>query len=45
MKQRRFEEVIDDRPLYRTGRCGAITMEVGKKGIWVTPFLNEMMRH
>lgn len=39
-KQRAFEQVIDGRLLYRTGRCGAITIVLDKDGgIRVTPFL------
>lgn len=39
MKQRRFETEIGSRPLYRTSRCGAITLEIGADGsMRVTPF-------
>ncbi|MDB5302438.1 MAG: hypothetical protein JWO87_4101, partial [Phycisphaerales bacterium] len=39
-KQRDFEQLIEHRPLYRTGRSGAITIELDSKGgISVAPFL------
>jgi competence protein ComEC len=39
-KQARFEELIGDRPLFRTHTSGAITIEVGRDGsVTVTPFL------
>ncbi len=40
VKQLNFEKMIGDRPLYRTGRCGAITLTVTKEGqIRVATFL------
>jgi competence protein ComEC len=40
VKQMNFEKMIGDRPLYRTNRCGAITLTVTKDGqIRVTTFL------
>jgi competence protein ComEC len=41
-KQRDFEQLIEHRPLYRTGQCGAITIEIDAKGnVTVTPFLEK----
>jgi competence protein ComEC len=40
VKQLDFEQMIDNRPLFRTNRCGAITLTVTKDGqIRVTTFL------
>ncbi|MDB5289040.1 MAG: ComEC family competence protein [Phycisphaerales bacterium] len=39
-KQRDFEQLIEHRPLYRTGRCGAITVDLDAKGkVTINPFL------
>jgi competence protein ComEC len=39
-KQRDFEQLIEHRPLYRTGRCGAITIDLDAKGkVTINPFL------
>jgi competence protein ComEC len=39
-KQKRFEHLIGDIPLFRTNRCGAITVHIGKDGtIRVETFL------
>jgi competence protein ComEC len=39
-KQRIFERHLGNRPLFRTHRCGAITIEIDKTGgLTVTPFL------
>jgi competence protein ComEC len=44
-KQRDFEQMIDHRPLYRTGHCGAITIEIDREGrLRVTPFLCRKQR-
>ena len=44
-KQRDFEQLIDTRPLYRTGRCGAITIDIDQDGkISITPFLERRQR-
>lgn len=40
MKQRLFDRSVGDFPLYRTSRCGALTVEVSRDGtIRLTPFL------
>lgn len=40
-KQKRFEQLIGNRPLYRTNRCGAITVSVDPDGkIKLNTFLN-----
>ncbi|HWE02428.1 MAG TPA: ComEC/Rec2 family competence protein [Tepidisphaeraceae bacterium] len=40
-KQRDFEKLIEHRPLYRTGRCGAIEIDLQREGnISVKPFLD-----
>jgi competence protein ComEC len=40
MKQRVFDSEVAGTPLYRTSRCGAITLEVTRDGkVTVTPFL------
>jgi competence protein ComEC len=39
MKQRLFDEEVSDRPLYRTSRYGAITVEIDKDGgLRITPY-------
>ena len=39
-KQREFERMIGNRPLYRTNRCGAITIVISREGdLRVEPFL------
>jgi competence protein ComEC len=39
-KQRLFEREIGDRPLFRTNRCGAVTIQIDRNGgLAVTPFL------
>jgi competence protein ComEC len=39
-KQRAFEKLIGDRPLFRTSTCGAITIEIDRAGgVIVTPFV------
>lgn len=39
-KQRKFDAEESARPIYRTSRCGAITIEIGRDGdIHVRPFL------
>ena len=44
-KQRDFETMIEHRPLYRTNRCGAITIEIDKDGkLRVTPFLDAQQK-
>ena len=38
-KQRYFEQIIESRPLYRTGQCGAVIITIGRDGaIKVAPF-------
>ena len=40
-KQKRFEQMIDHRPLYRTNRCGAITVTIDDTGqLNIQPFLS-----
>jgi beta-lactamase superfamily II metal-dependent hydrolase len=39
-KQKRFEQIVKDIPLYRTNVCGAITVRISNDGgITVTPFV------
>ena len=41
-KQRDFEKLIDHRLLFRTGDCGAITIDIDSDGrVHVTPFLTQ----
>ncbi len=42
-KQRAFEKIVGDRPLYRTNRCGAITITIDREGMIRTKtFLNSI---
>jgi competence protein ComEC len=39
-KQRQFDRLVKDRPLFRTNRCGAVTIEIDRNGgVIVTPFV------
>jgi competence protein ComEC len=39
-KQRQFDELAGERPLLRTDRCGAVTVEIDRNGgVTVTPFI------
>ena len=39
-KQRQFDRLVADRPLFRTNECGAVTIEIDRNGgVIVTPFL------
>lgn len=43
-KQRRFETMIGDRPLYRTNVCGAVTIVIARDGrVRVEPFIGGKM--
>jgi competence protein ComEC len=44
-KQKRFEQIVKDVPLYRTNVCGAITVRISNDGgITVTPFVPGMVK-